>query len=89
MMPDIVPTPRPREGAAEKTTLYLADDMRHALRDTARRSGRPQAEMVREALTGYLTANARPRPRSLGAGSDKDLSAVDSEDWLRARWRGE
>lgn len=73
----------------EKTTLYLPDDMRHALRDAARRSGRPQAELVREALAGYLAANERPRPRSLGAGADEGLSAANSEDWLRSRWRGE
>lgn len=75
--------------AMEKTTFYLPDEMRHALRDAARRSGRPQAELVREALAGYLATNSRPRPRSLGAGADKAVSAADSEDWLRARWRGE
>ena len=72
----------------EKTTLYLPDEMRLALRDAARRSGRPQAELVREALAGYLAAHARPRPRSGGAGADEGLAAADSEDWLRAQWRG-
>jgi len=47
----------------EKTTLYLPDDLQYALREFARRTGRPQADVVREALSAYLSQQARPRPR--------------------------
>jgi plasmid stability protein len=71
-----------------KTTLYLTDDLQRALKDVARRLGRSQADVVREALETYvLQQQPRPLPRSLGAGSDPDLSAADSEAWLRANWR--
>lgn len=70
-----------------KTTLYLTDDLQRALRDVARRSGRSQAEVVREALEAFvLLQSPRPFPRSIGAGSDPDLNAEDTEDWLRANW---
>lgn len=70
-----------------KTTLYLTDDLQRALKDVARRLGRSQADVVREALEAYvLQQQSRPLPRSLGAGSDPDLNAADSEAWLRANW---
>ncbi len=59
----------------EKITLYLPRDLWVALRDVARRSGRPQAEIIREALAAYLQQPARPMPRSLGLGDNADLHA--------------
>lgn len=70
----------------EKTTLYLPTDLQRALQEQARRSGRPQAELVREALRRYLEGMASPKPRSLGLGEDADLSARESEAWLNRRW---
>jgi len=70
----------------ERTTLYLSQELRRALRDAARRSGRPQAVLVREALTVYLAANGRPRPRSIGIADDAGVTASESEDWLREHW---
>lgn len=71
----------------EKTTLYLPDDLQRRLRDAARREGRSQAELVREALSAYLEDSPRPTPGSLGAGCDPDLPARDAEEWLESRWR--
>ena len=34
---------------ADKTTLYLSEEMRQELARLAKREGRPQAEIVREA----------------------------------------
>lgn len=70
----------------EKTTLYLPADLQRALQEQARRSGRPQAELVREALRAYLEGTASPRPRSLGLGEDAGLSGRDSEAWLERQW---
>ena len=70
----------------EKTTLYLPAELQRALQEQARRSGRPQAELVREALRTYLEGAAPPRPRSLGLGADNTLSGRESEAWLERRW---
>lgn len=71
-----------------KTTLYLPDELRRSLKDVARRTGRREAEVVREALGIYLAQQAPPQPRSLGAGEDPDLAGRDSEHWLQDRWSG-
>jgi hypothetical protein len=70
----------------DKTTLYLPFELRHALKDAARRSGRAQAELVREALQLYLGNQVRPWPKSIGAASDGRVDARDSEDWIREHW---
>lgn len=70
-----------------KTTLYLSPEVQRGLRDLARRTGRHQAEVIREALDLYLQQHLeRPQPRSIGAGEDSELTASASEDWLRTRW---
>jgi predicted transcriptional regulator len=69
-----------------KTTLYLPDDLQRELAEAARRLRRPQAELVREALRTYLAANGRPWPKSIGIAEDGELSAAESEDWLRREW---
>lgn len=74
--------------AMEKTTLYLPDDLQRALRDASRRTKRPQAELVREALRAYFSGE-RPRPSSMGIASDSRVTARDSEEWLRRAWRRE
>jgi plasmid stability protein len=70
----------------EKTTLYLPEDLQRALRTEARRTGRPQAELVRDALRTYLGSRGKPRLRSIGAGEDAELSGRDSESWLSREW---
>lgn len=71
----------------DKTTLYLTPELRRRLRDTARRTGRRQADVIRSALDAYLGEGLRDRPRSIGAGEDDALGAGDTEAWLRERWR--
>lgn len=46
-----------------KTTLYLPDAMKEALRREALRSHRSEAEIVRAALARMLGVSERPRPR--------------------------
>lgn len=72
-----------------KTTLYLPDALQRRLRETARRTGRHQADLVRQALERYLAGEVAPTPRSIGAGADAALTGRDSEDWLRSNWRRE
>jgi hypothetical protein len=73
----------------KKTTLYLSPETQRSLRDLARRTGRHQADVIREALDLYLREyGERPRPLSVGAGENAELAARNGEDWLRDRWRG-
>ncbi len=70
-----------------KTTLYLSEDTRRRLRAAARRLGRPQADVLREAIDRYLAAEEAPPPSSIGLGADDELTGENSEEWLRTRWR--
>lgn len=72
----------------EKPTLYLPKEMQRALREAARREGEPQAVLIRRALEKYLRKRGRPALRSVGMGEDEELSARDTEDWLRTEWGG-
>jgi hypothetical protein len=45
-------------GGMEKTTVYLPDDLKQALRRTARASGRSEAELIREGI-GLVTGTHR------------------------------
>jgi predicted transcriptional regulator len=47
----------------QKTTVYLPDDLKAALGDEARRSGRSEAEVIREAVAAAVTPS-RPKPRA-------------------------
>ncbi len=69
-----------------KTTLYLPADLQQRLKDASRRTGRPQAALVREALERYLATTPPPLPTSIGAGDDPDLDARDAKHWLHERW---
>jgi hypothetical protein len=69
-----------------KTTVYVPDELQSRLREMSRRTGRPQADLLREALTEYVAAHGRPKLRSIGVGSDSELPARDSDPWLREQW---
>jgi predicted transcriptional regulator len=71
--------------AMEKTTLYLPTELQRALKDAARRSGRPQAELVRDALTQYLAEQPRPMPRSIGMANSGEIPATEVKAWIRAQ----
>lgn len=72
-----------------KTTVYLPLELQHGLRDESRRSGRPQAELIREAITEFLGQRKRPLPRSLGIVADGSLDAGEAKAWLRESWGSE
>ena len=49
-----------------KTTVYLDAEVAIALRQMAESEGRPQAELIREALASYAQQNKRPLPPGMG-----------------------
>jgi predicted transcriptional regulator len=70
----------------EKTTLYLPADLHRSYRDLARRLGRSQAALMREALVQYAGDRQSPPLRSLGIVDRFDVPAADIDDWLHANW---
>jgi predicted transcriptional regulator len=70
----------------ERTTIYLPEELQRSLREVSRRTRRPQAELIREALTAYLATQPQPPMRSIGMGEDDELAARDSEAWLEEAW---
>jgi hypothetical protein len=71
----------------EKTTLYLPSELQRSLAVTAKREGRSQAEIVRDALSNYFSGNTPLRPHSIGVGSDNEVTGATSEEWLRKNWK--
>lgn len=73
----------------KRTTIFLTDDLERLLQETARRTARPQAEIVREALSQYLQGQARPWPRSIGMGENADQSVTSNtvKAWVREQWQ--
>lgn len=50
-----------------KTTVYLDDEVVAALRGMSKRSAKPQAELIRDALRVYTrTGNPPPLPSGIG-----------------------
>lgn len=60
-----------------RTTVYLTEETVLALRQLSETLGRPQAELIREALERYLKQASRPAPR--GAGKYRSGRADVSE----------
>lgn len=46
----------------EKTTLYLPDDLKAAVKHAAARQGVSEAEVIRQSIR-HMVGDARPRPR--------------------------
>ncbi len=69
----------------ERTTLYLPADLHRTLRETARREGRTQADLLRQAVEEYLKRRSPPLPRSIGVGDDPGLSSSAVKAWLHGR----
>lgn len=71
----------------EKTTLYLPSGTLNTLRGLSKRTGRPQAELLREAIDQFLGEQQRPPLRSVGVVKSNEIRGRDAEDWLRDNWR--
>jgi Arc/MetJ-type ribon-helix-helix transcriptional regulator len=46
-----------------KTTVYLPEDMKARIEQTATREGRSEADVIRQAIDRYTTPRERPRAR--------------------------
>ncbi|MGH9106624.1 MAG: ribbon-helix-helix protein, CopG family [Acidimicrobiales bacterium] len=64
----------------EKTTLYLPEDLKAAVKRAAAESGASEAEIIRESIRRSL-GGVRPRPRG-GLYSSGQPTARDAEEML-------
>ena len=66
-----------------KTSVYLDDEDKRALKELAALTGTSEAELLRRGVRMVLDQSARPRPR-LGIGESRDhRSARETDDLLR------
>ena len=76
-----------------KTTVYLDAEISVTLRQLATQEGRPQAELIREALADYARKRKRPAIPGVGAfDSGHTDTAEQAENLLkeataRGKWR--
>ena len=69
-----------------KLSLSLPPRLHAELRALARRTGRSQAALTRDALQAYVAVQERPWPTSIGIGADGSLDATRADAWLEERW---
>ena len=69
-----------------KTTIYMPDDLRHALDAAARATGQSQADLIRRAVRAYLDDHAQPLPASIGRYRGGTFRARDDESMLEEAW---
>ena len=72
-----------------KTTIYLPADTQHRLQEAARRTDRPQAAIIREAVERYLDTQDEVPLRSVGSLTKKSLTSTNQERWLQDHWEAE
>jgi|GEM_PF-6205461 len=61
-------------------TIFLPDELRARLETAAKRQVRPQAEVVRDALTKHLNDDEPPWPSLFGSATTKRQLANDRYD---------
>ena len=70
-------------------TIELSDELQQQIADLARQTGRPETDLLHEAIATYVRTRRTHRPRSDGTIDAPDLAARDFDKWLAANWRPE
>jgi hypothetical protein len=73
----------------QRTTVYFTPEMAQALRNKARRTGRTQAELIREAVGQSLNDDEVELPRSFGIAESGRIGARNLDQWLEENWQRE
>jgi Arc/MetJ family transcription regulator len=69
------------------TAIVVVPAELHAeLDNLSRETGRPEDELVAEALKAYMLRYRMSRFASLGAAESDNVTGENSEDWLLANW---
>lgn len=75
--------------AMRKTSIYLDEEQAERLARLARAEGRPQAEIVREAISSYRSAPKRDRSFALAGNFERidtdsrPISAIPEDELMR------
>ncbi len=73
-----------------KTTVYLDSDVALSLRALSDRSGRPQAELIREAVAKFAAENRPPLPAGMGKfDSGHTNTSIRRKQILKVAARGD
>jgi predicted DNA-binding protein len=78
----------PSTRSMRKTSVYLDDELAERLARLAREEGRPQAEILREAIAAYHPRSVRDRSFALAAGfpridgDQRPISEIPEEELL-------
>jgi Arc/MetJ-type ribon-helix-helix transcriptional regulator len=67
----------------QKTTIYLPRDLRWFLREEAAKTGKSQAELIREGVETLRQSKPVELPRTIGIVQDGTLDAEHAKDWIR------
>lgn len=79
----------PYTGPMRKTSVYLDDEQADRLARLAHAEGRPQAEIVREAISSYQTKPKRDRDFALAGnferidGDSRPISEIPQNELMR------
>ncbi len=76
----------PYTGSMRKTSVYLNEDQAKRLARLAREEGRPQAEILREAVATYQPKPSQDRNFALagsGRGDGSSIADIPEEDLLK------
>jgi predicted DNA-binding protein len=69
-----------------KTSVYLTDDERDRLAYLARRTGKSQAEIIRDAIRCYEAEDSRKRTFAMtasGRGPGGSIADIPEEEYLK------
>jgi hypothetical protein len=73
-----------------KTTIYFPDEMKIEIEAVSKMEQRPEAEIIREAVSTYLEdRRSRRWPRSFGSGADGTLDPAEIDAYLAENWQPE
>lgn len=73
----------------ERTTVYLPLELKVSIKALAKRKGSSEAEVIRNALTHYVSEEDREGlwPKSIGMISDGEVQADRFDEWLAENWK--
>ncbi len=71
-----------------KTTVYFPDELKLEIEAFSKMERRPEAEIIREAVSTYLEERRSRRwPRSFGFAADRELDPADIDTYLAKNWK--
>jgi hypothetical protein len=69
-----------------RTAIDIPEEEMAALEAKAERESRPKDDLIREAITRYVSEDCRPKPQAVGIVGDTEVTSTNYRDWLRENW---